>query len=250
MSANNPVSATSSMGSSTSSNTGGDQATTSRPLNQSLATSEPKDTQVKDVSDAKPIGSPEAQQLQTSLPQTASTSEGVMSLLTQPVQQQHNSTSSIGQASSPDAATLSASTIKQIVDSAHLLVNNSNNASMSIQLKPESLGELKLVVQVAHGVISANFIAQSQATANLIAAKLPELKQALNDQGISWQNLNVTSDGSQGSNQQASSQSQQNTEQAQTQYNYGYQDATDSDVQVTTPAAYQWAGAGAFNYIV
>ncbi len=140
--------------------------------------------------------------------------------------------------------------INQIVDSANLLVNNSNNASMSIQLKPEFLGDLKLVVQVEHGIVNANFITQNQATASLIAARLPELRQTLNDQGISWHNLNVSSGGSQGNYQGASSQSQQNMSQARAPYDYGYADNTDNDMQPAIPAIYQWSSTGTFNYVV
>jgi flagellar hook-length control protein FliK len=210
-----------------------------------------KETQVKDASLVKPVESPSTQQTQTSLPQSPG-SEEANALLTQPSQQQNSLTSITGpgQVSDSGSQTLSANMINQIVDSAHLLVNNSNNASMSIQLKPEFLGDLKLVVQVEHGIVNASFIAQNQTTASLIAAKLPELRQTLSDQGISWHNLNVSSGGGQGNYQGASSQSQQNMGQAQAHYDYGYPDNTDSDVQPTMPIAYQGAGAGTFNYVV
>ena len=105
---------------------------------------------------------------------------------------------------------------------------------MSIQLKPEFLGDLKLVVNVEQGIVNAHFITQNQVTASLIQDRLPELKQALNDPGISWQNLSVSSGAGQGNHQGAFSQSQQNMNQSQTQYDYGYPD-TGSDVRPRYP---------------
>jgi flagellar hook-length control protein FliK len=172
------------------------------------------------------------------------------SLLAQPSLQQHDlsSLTGLGQTADSKSPTLGASVINQIVASANLAVNN-NNASMRIQLKPEWLGDLKLVVDVEQGVVNAHFITQNQVTASLIQDRLPELKQALNDQGISWQHLSVSSGTGQGNHQGASSQSQQNMNQSQTQYDYGYPD-TDSDVPPTMPVVYQWTGTGAFNYVV
>ena len=247
----NPI-ATAGSPDSSAAKTDTDQSTVPGQSTQVSGTSGSKETQVKDASLVKPVGSPSTQQLQTSLPQSPAGSEEANGLLAQPSQQQNSlsSTTGPGQVSDPGSQTLGASVINQIVDSAHLLVNNSNNASMSIQLKPEFLGDLKLVVQVEHGIVNANFITQNQATASLIAARLPELRQTLNDQGISWHNLNVSSGGSQGNYQGASSQSQQNMSQAQAPYDYGYADNTDSDMQPTIPTIYQWSSTGTFNYVV
>ena len=210
-----------------------------------------KETQVKDTSFVKPVSALETQQPQESAPQSPSGSEGMNNLLAQSSLQQHDlsSLTGLGQTTDSKSPTLGASVINQIVASANLAVNN-DNASMSIQLKPEWLGDLKLVVDVEQGVVNAHFITQNQVTASLIQARLPELKQALNDQGISWQHLSVSSGAGQGSNQGASSQSQQNLNQSQTQYDYGSGDSTDSDAPPTIPVDYQWAGTGAFNYVV
>ena len=244
----NSVAATGALDSSTPVRADTDQ---SKQVSGTFGSSGSKETQVKDTLLVKPVESPSTQQVQASLPQSPA-SEEANGLLAQPSPQQNNLTSptGLGQATASASSKPGADMINQIVDSARLLVNNSNNASMSIQLKPEFLGDLKLVVQVEHGIVNASFIAQNQATANLIADKLPELRQALNDQGISWQHLNVSSGGGQGNYQGASSQSQQNMGQAQAQYDYGYPDNTDSDVQPVIPIVYQWNSTGTFNYVV
>jgi flagellar hook-length control protein FliK len=222
----------------------------SQSSQNSSITGHSKETQVKDTSSVKLASALETQP-QESSPQSPSGPEGMNSLLAQPSLQQHDlsSLTGLGQTADSKSPTLDASVINQIVASANLAVNN-NNASMRIQLKPEWLGDLKLVVEVEQGVVNAHFITQNQVTASLIQARLPELKQALNDQGISWQHLSVSSEAAQDNHQGASSQSQQNMNQSQTQYDYGYGDSPDSDVQPTIPMVSQWAGTEAFNYVV
>ena len=206
-----------------------------------------RETQVKDASFVKL----ETQQPQESSPQSSSSPDEVNGLLAQSSAQQNDlsSATGLGQTANSASPTLGDSVFSQIVASATLAVNN-NNASMRIQLKPEFLGDLKLVVDVEQGVLNAHFITQNQVTASLIQARLPELKQALNDQGISWQHLTVSSEAGQSNHQGASSQSQQNTGQSQTQTDYVYDDSSDSNAPSTTPAIYQWADTGSFNYVV
>jgi flagellar hook-length control protein FliK len=211
----------------------------------SSITEHSKETQVRDTSSVKLASTLETQ------PQELSPQSPSGSLPAQPSLQEHDLSSLIGLGQTADSKSpaLGTNVINQIVASANLAVNN-NNASMKIQLKPEFLGDLKLVVDVEQGVVNAHFITQNQVTASLIQARLPELKQALSDQGISWQHLSVSSGADQGNHQSASSQSQQNMNQSQSQYDYGYTDNTDSDVQPTIPIAYQIAGADTCNYVV
>lgn len=96
----------------------------------------------------------------------------------------------------------------QIVEKAHLLVGE-GSSSINIHLKPDFLGDLKLIVTTERGVVSAQFLAQNQATAHLIESRLPELRQALNDQGISWQQLSVGYDSGQGGYRQGGFQQPQ-----------------------------------------
>ena len=238
------------VGSTAQSKTGQATGALSQSSQDSSMAGHSKEAPVKDTSFVKPVSALETQQPQASSLQSPSGSEEMNSLLTQSSLQQRDlsSLTGLGQTVDSKSPTLGAGVINQIVASANLAVNN-DNASMRIQLKPEWLGDLKLVVDVEQGVVNAHFITQNQVTASLIQARLPELKQALNDQGISWQHLSVSSGADQG-NQGASSQSQQNMNQSQSQYDYGYEDSPDSDVQSTIPMAYQMAGTGTFNYIV
>ncbi|MGI6147953.1 MAG: flagellar hook-length control protein FliK [Limnochordia bacterium] len=64
-------------------------------------------------------------------------------------------------------------------------------SEVRIQLKPEHLGELKIKVAVEQGVISAEFIAESQAVKSIIQAHLPELRTALQDLGTNVAELAV-----------------------------------------------------------
>jgi flagellar hook-length control protein FliK len=189
-------------------------------------------------------------QLTNALQTTQFAAGETSNLVSQPLLQQSSASAMTTglQQTADNTETAGTGMISQIIASAHLAAN-ANNASMSIQLKPEWLGDLKLVVNLDQGIVNAHFIAQNQITAGLIQSRLPELKQALNDQGISWQHLSVSSGGSQG-NQQGSSQSQQNTGRTQAQYDYGSGSSPDNDVQPIIPTAYQWGGAGSFNYVV
>jgi flagellar hook-length control protein FliK len=143
--------------------------------------------------------------------------------------------------------------IGQIVDRARLMSQDSGS-TLSIKLKPEFLGDLNIVIEVERGSINAHFAANNPATANLIAARLPELRQALSDQGISWQHLSVSSSGGQGGGQgshqgassQFSFQSQQNMTQPGIQYAPLYNDDA-GGAEALIPGVYQWTGAGSLN---
>jgi flagellar hook-length control protein FliK len=134
----------------------------------------------------------------------------------------------------------------QIVDSAKLLMNNNGSSTMKIQLQPDFLGEVKLIVTVEHGVVNAQFLAQSHLTASLIQSHLPELKQTLSSNGISWQQLSVTQDSSQSRYGSGSPQSQPGSG---SRYNgSGYTLPTELD-ETWTPAN-SYNDNGVFNYIV
>ncbi|MGB9793138.1 MAG: flagellar hook-length control protein FliK [Thermacetogeniaceae bacterium] len=83
--------------------------------------------------------------------------------------------------------------VKQIVEQAHLVVGK-NGASIKLHLKPEFLGNLKLMISVDNGTLHARFTADNALVANLIEARIPELQQALADHGISWHQISVSVD--------------------------------------------------------
>ena len=80
---------------------------------------------------------------------------------------------------------------QQIVDKAELFVGK-ERADLRLQLNPDFLGQLKLVIRVENGVIHAHFIAENQITASLIEGQMQDLRQCLEQQGISWQQVSVT----------------------------------------------------------
>ena len=120
------------------------------------------------------------------------------------------------------------------------LATDKNKSMLSISLRPEYLGELKLVISVEKGIVNAHFLAQNQLTANLIDSQLPELKQSLSQQGISWQQVTVSLD-----NGGSGAQSQEGMYQSQdgnVHFVAGEDDFLDK--------GYYFRGPGVVNYVV
>lgn len=63
--------------------------------------------------------------------------------------------------------------------------------SLRVELHPPELGRLHIRVTVEHGVVSANIVAESGATGQLIEQYLPQLRQALAAQGLDVGRLSV-----------------------------------------------------------
>jgi flagellar hook-length control protein FliK len=123
------------------------------------------------------------------------------------------------------------------------LTTDKNMHMLSISLKPEYLGELKLVITVEHGIVNAHFLAQNQMTANLIDSQLPDLKQSLSQQGVSWQDVTVSVDtGS------TSTHSEQGAEQGMDQQWVGNGGFTAGEEDFLEP--YSNKGWGMINYVV
>jgi|GEM_PF-2810426 len=59
-------------------------------------------------------------------------------------------------------------------------------------LKPENLGEISLKILTENGVVTAQFLADSQKIKEIIEANLNELKEALSEQGIDVSELSVS----------------------------------------------------------
>lgn len=114
---------------------------------------------------------------------------------------------------------------------------------LSISLKPEYLGELKLMITLEHGIVNAHFLVQNQMTANLIESQLSDLKQSLSQQGVSWQEVTVSVDtGS------ASAQSEQGAEQGMNQQWEGSGGFAGGEDDFSEPHSYK--GWGMVNYVV
>lgn len=82
---------------------------------------------------------------------------------------------------------------EQVVERAHLAVGKEATI-LKIHLKPEFLGKLDLVISLEKGVLQARFLAENPVVANLIETRLPELRQSLEQHGISWQQVSVAVD--------------------------------------------------------
>ena len=80
--------------------------------------------------------------------------------------------------------------VEQIVRGVELNVKG-ENGEIRLQLKPDSLGEVEVRIATNNGIVSAEFIAESQRVKSLIEAGLPQLKQQLMDQGLNIQGLSV-----------------------------------------------------------
>lgn len=132
--------------------------------------------------------------------------------------------------------------VMQAIESSSLTTDK-NMHMLNISLKPEYLGELKLLITVEHGIVNAHFLAQNQMTANLIDSQLPDLKQSLSQQGVTWQEVTVSVDtGS------TSSQSEQGAAQGMNQQWEGSGGFAAGEDDFSEP--YSYKGWGMVNYVV
>ncbi|MGI6405939.1 MAG: flagellar hook-length control protein FliK [Syntrophaceticus sp.] len=132
--------------------------------------------------------------------------------------------------------------VMQAIESSSLITDK-NMHMLSISLKPEYLGELKLMITLEHGIVNAHFLVQNQMTANLIESQLSDLKQSLSQQGVSWQEVTVSVDtGS------ASAQSEQGAEQGMNQQWEGSGGFAGGEDDFSEPHSYK--GWGMVNYVV
>lgn len=132
--------------------------------------------------------------------------------------------------------------VLQAIESSSLTTDK-NMHILNISLKPEYLGELKLLITVEHGIVNAHFLAQNQMTANLIDSQLPDLKQSLSQQGITWQEVTVSVDAG-----STSSQSEQGAEQGMNQQWEGSGGFAEGEDDFSEPHSYR--GWGMVNYVV
>lgn len=80
---------------------------------------------------------------------------------------------------------------KQVVEHAKVVVHD-GKSEMTVQLKPENLGKLSLEIVAERGVLVAKFVAESQQVKQIIEANLPQLKDALESQGLNVQGFSVS----------------------------------------------------------
>lgn len=81
--------------------------------------------------------------------------------------------------------------VRQIIDSVRVNVTEKLQ-SLEINLNPENLGKLNLVVAAKDGIITASITTQNEAVKNAIENQITMLKEQLNNQGIKVQEVEVT----------------------------------------------------------
>ncbi|MGI6413515.1 MAG: flagellar hook-length control protein FliK [Syntrophomonadaceae bacterium] len=72
------------------------------------------------------------------------------------------------------------------------LSGNGKNSAIEIQLKPEYLGTLKVLVHSVDGQISVQFTAENPETVNLLNSSLQQIRDNLEQQGIRLGNLEIS----------------------------------------------------------
>ncbi len=80
--------------------------------------------------------------------------------------------------------------INQVVEQAKVIVGQ-DKSEMIIQLKPDHLGKLELKVVTEQGIVAAKFIAESQQVKEIIETNMQLLKDSLEKQGLSIDNVSV-----------------------------------------------------------
>lgn len=67
----------------------------------------------------------------------------------------------------------------------------SNKTSLNIKLEPESLGKLSVKINSENGIFNASFFVESEKAKQILENQMITLRQALTDQGITVQDINV-----------------------------------------------------------
>lgn len=80
--------------------------------------------------------------------------------------------------------------LQQIIQKASLLTTGGQH-EIKIQLKPDYLGPLNLLIAVENGVVTAKFHTDSYQTKQLLEASMSQLKQDLQAQGLKVQQVDV-----------------------------------------------------------
>ncbi|MBO5293288.1 MAG: flagellar hook-length control protein FliK [Lachnospiraceae bacterium] len=81
--------------------------------------------------------------------------------------------------------------MKQIVDYMKVQVK-ADMTQMEIQLHPASLGTINVHIAAKEGMITAQFTAQNEAVRNALESQVVQLKEALNEQGVKVEAVEVT----------------------------------------------------------
>ncbi len=81
--------------------------------------------------------------------------------------------------------------INQIVDHMKITIKQ-DAAEINLKLKPEHLGDLSLKIITERGIVTAQFVAESQQVKEIIEANFNHLKNVLQEQGLKVDQLSVS----------------------------------------------------------
>lgn len=107
----------------------------------------------------------------------------------------------------------SADVVNQMIDSIRLNATV-DTTQMEIQLTPENLGKINLTIAAKDGVITASITTANEAVKAIIESQLVQLKEAMNNQGLKVEDVEVTV-ASQAFNQNADGSGSDNGAQSQ-----------------------------------
>ncbi|MDF2820724.1 MAG: flagellar hook-length control protein [Clostridiales bacterium] len=80
--------------------------------------------------------------------------------------------------------------VKQIVDQINVTIK-ANVTSMEMQLNPENLGKLNLVISSKDGVLKAQFTVTDQVVKEALESQMTQLKESLSQQGLKVESIEV-----------------------------------------------------------
>ena len=79
----------------------------------------------------------------------------------------------------------------QIIDRIKVVIK-SDETSMELQLNPEHLGKVNLMITSKNGVMTAQFLVQNETTKEAIESQMQTLRDSLNQQGLKVEAIEVT----------------------------------------------------------
>lgn len=101
--------------------------------------------------------------------------------------------------------------INQIVDKIKVEVKSDVSTEIKLTLKPEHLGDVSMKIQTQNGIVTAQFIAESQRVKEVIEAGFDQLRESLQEQGVNISQLSV-SVGQENANERQSWRTQQDSQ--------------------------------------
>ena len=78
----------------------------------------------------------------------------------------------------------------KIVDEMRLAFKD-DKTTINIKLEPENLGKLSIKINSENGIFNASFFVESDKTKQIVEQQIQSLRQALSNQGINIQDINV-----------------------------------------------------------